>query len=228
MSNSSEHPIVISLGGSLMVPDEIDLGFVSSFVDFIREQTEAGKRFIIIAGGGKTARRYMDVISARGLSPEETDWAGIYSTRLNGEMLRLLFQDLAHPEIVTDPSIVVDWKTPVLIGAGWKPGWSSDYDAVEIGNAFNADTVVNFSNISHVYNKDPKKFDDAEKIDAISWEEYIKIIPDEWTSGLNTPFDPMASREAQKRGMKVVILSGQMDNFKNYLENRPFIGTVIG
>lgn len=227
MSDSNKHPIVISLGGSLMVPDEIDTSFIQSFVDFIRDQVEQGRRFIIIAGGGKTARRYMSAVSELGLSHEETDWAGIYSTRLNGEMMRLLFKDLAYSEIVTDPVAATDWNTPVMIGAGWKPGRSSDYDAVEIGHAFGAETIVNFSNIEYVYDKDPKEYDDAEKIEEIAWDEYLKLIPEKWVSGMNTPFDPVASREAKKQNISVVILSGKMDNFRNYLENKPFIGTVI-
>jgi len=222
-----EKPIVISLGGSLLVPDEINYEFIESFISLIKKHAEEDKRFVIIAGGGKTARRYMGAGEKLGFSGEEMDWIGIHSTRLNAELLKISFKDLAHDELVIDPSEIKNWVKPVLIGAGWKPGWSTDYDAVEVAKQFGAGQIVNLSNIEYVYDKDPNEFSDAKKIEEIKWSEYIKLIPEEWSSGLNTPFDPLASREAMKENISVAILSGNLDNLEAYLNGKLFTGTLI-
>ena len=50
--------IVISLGGSLIFPDDIDSVFVKDFIKTISEYVDKGFKFVIITGGGKICRRY--------------------------------------------------------------------------------------------------------------------------------------------------------------------------
>ena len=116
-----------------------------------------------------------------------------------------------------------------MVAAGWKPGFSSDNDAVLLAERYSGDTVINLSNIEKVYTDDPKKNPDAKPIDSISWTDFRKMIGDEWIPGKNVPFDPIASRHAEKTGIKVICASGRnIENLENILEERPFIGTVIG
>ena len=90
--NNSE-TIIISVGGSLIVPDQIDTGFLSNFKKLIESEIkENGRSFVIICGGGKTCRRYQD--AARTLSDagdEEIDELGITSIKLNAHLLKLIF-----------------------------------------------------------------------------------------------------------------------------------------
>ena len=51
---------VISVGGSLIVPEELDTDFLILFKNFIIKRIEKGDKFILIAGGGKTARKYQN------------------------------------------------------------------------------------------------------------------------------------------------------------------------
>ena len=48
--------IVISLGGSIVVPEEIDIKFLTEFKNMIERLIKKGYRFIIICGGGSIAR----------------------------------------------------------------------------------------------------------------------------------------------------------------------------
>ena len=52
--------IIISLGGSLLVPESIDQVFVANFKRFILAHLKEGYRFILVTGGGKTARKYIE------------------------------------------------------------------------------------------------------------------------------------------------------------------------
>ncbi len=96
--------IIISLGGSLIVPNEIDFNFLKNFRKLILKYLKKEKRFIIISGGGKTARNYQNAISkVVKITKEDLDWIGIHSTRLNAHLLRTIFRDWAYPKIITNP-----------------------------------------------------------------------------------------------------------------------------
>ena len=219
----------MSVGGSLIVPDQIDIDFLKRFKDLILEKVQRGFTFSIIVGGGKTARRYRDAAAAvTPLSPQDLDWIGIHSTRLNAQLLRNIFVGYAHAHIIKNPTIDSESEEPITIAAGWQPGFSTDYDAVMIAKNLGATRLVNLSNIDYVYDSDPKQNKNAKKIEKISWADFRNIIPKEWDPGLSSPFDPVAAKEAEALGLEVAIINGaHLEEFSNYLDNKPFIGTVI-
>ena len=105
---------VISVGGSLIVPEEIDTIFLSSFKQFIIKRIEKGDRFILIAGGGKTCRKYQQAAAkVSGIDDEEKDWLGIHSTRLNAHLLRTIFKIWANPKVVSDFEDDIDFKEKI-------------------------------------------------------------------------------------------------------------------
>ena len=84
--------IVISLGGSVIVPDKIDIVFLKAFRRLIRDYLKKYK-FIIVTGGGKTARNYIDAAGKIcRINNEDKDWLGIHCTRLNSHLLKTIFE----------------------------------------------------------------------------------------------------------------------------------------
>ncbi|MBU6214274.1 UMP kinase [Patescibacteria group bacterium] len=229
MSANERERVVVSVGGSLIVPDGIDTGFLSRFKTLILEKVQRGFSFSIIAGGGKTARRYQEAAhQVTPLSRHDLDWIGIHSTRLNAQLLRNIFVGYAHQQVVKNPTITIEADEPIIIAAGWQPGCSTDYDAVLMAKSLGAKRLVNLSNIDYVYESDPRKYPDAKKIETISWTDFRKLIPAEWDPGLSSPFDPVAAKEAQSLNLEVAIINGsKLEEFSHYLEGRPFAGTVI-
>ncbi len=230
--NGTSETVVMSVGGSLIVPDAIDTLFLVDFKNLIEHQhTAYGRHFIIIAGGGRTARRYQDAAATvTELDPEDLDWMGIHATRLNGHLLRTVFRDIAYPEMITNPDDIaqVPGDAPVVIAAGYRPGASTDLRAVQIAVNCGATKVMNLSNIDYVYAEDPRRNPDAKKIEHIAWPDFMKLIPTEWNPGLSSPFDPVAARAAKEHGLEVVIINGEkIAEVENYLEGRPFVGTRI-
>lgn len=222
----------MSVGGSLIVPDQIDTSFLIHLKDFIQKQlAESDRRFVIIAGGGRTARRYQDAaFTVAGLDDEDLDWIGVHSTRLNGHLLRTILKDHAHRVVIFNPDEVQDVPEDerLIIAAGYRPGGSTDLRAVDIAKHLGAKKIINLSNIDYVYTADPKRDNTAEKIEDITWAEFRKLIPEEWDPGLSTPFDPVAAREAEAAGIEVAILNGeQLAELDHYLNNKPFTGTRI-
>src|SRR3989338_3058776 len=144
--------VVVSVGGSLIVPNGIDTDFLTRFRALILEKVRGGFTFSIIAGGGKTARRYQDAAHAvTPLSRQDLDWIGIHSTRLNAQLLRNIFVGYVHPHVIKNPTIDINADEPIIIAAGWKPGCSTDYDAVLVAKNLGAPRLVNRSNIDYVY-----------------------------------------------------------------------------
>ena len=230
LTRAKREYIVLSLGGSLIVPGDIDVAFLQNFRTFILDKVRRGFSFFIITGGGYTARAYQDAgLQTSGtLHPEDVDWLGIHATRLNAHLMRAIFLEDSQARIVKNPTRRIAAKTPVIIGAGWKPGWSTDYCAVMAAKKLGAKRLANLSNIDHVYTADPKKDAGAQKIDRIGWEEFRKLIPDHWDPGLSSPFDPIAAREAERSGLEVAVMDGKnLNALENYLDGKPFEGTVI-
>lgn len=224
--------VILSAGGSLIVSkDGIDTHFLSALNLFVRKHIERGRRFFIVVGGGQTARTYRDagkdVVGE--LTHEDLDWIGIHATRLNAHLIRTIFQDIAHPRIIENyDKHLTTWSEPVVIGAGWKPGWSTDYDAVILARDYHASMIVNLTNIDWVYTADPTKDKNAIPIKKITWSEFEKLVGTEWLPGTHAPFDPVASQLAKKIGVSVIIANGK--NFKNLdkiLRGEAFKGTLI-
>lgn len=227
-----EPPIVLSIGGSLIVPDgNIDTKFLTKLNAFIRHEVQQGKRFFLVAGGGKTARYYRDAGQAviGTLTDSDLDWLGIHATRLNAHLLRTIFKDIANPRIIENYDRKLrNWKEPLVIGAGWKPGWSTDYDAVVLARDYGARLILNLSNIDWVYDKDPSRYPSAKPIKRVTWEEMEGLVGTEWKPGINAPFDPVAAQLAKQLNLTVVVTNGKnFKNTQNIVDGESFKGTVI-
>lgn len=224
---------ILDLGGSIVAPELIDTDFLRKMRDFLigwlRE--DEARKVILIIGGGAAARKYQQAYKDAEPSPleEELDWIGIMATRLNAQMVKALMGDWCLDPVVTDPTAVNAITGRVLVAAGWKPGWSTDYDAVLLAETFGAGTILNLSNIKKVYTADPKLDPSARPLDAISWEEYQKMCGDTWTPGKNTPFDPVATKKARELKLKVIAADGKnLENLGKIFRDEEFEGTLIG
>jgi len=233
MESNLHDKVVISVGGSLVVPNGgIDTKFPQNLNDFIRKQLadHQNRQFFLVIGGGATARHYRDAGKAviGKLTDEDLDWLGIHATRLNAHLIRTIFHDIAHPQIIEHYDVVKDIQEKVVVASGWKPGWSTDYDGVKLCEEYDVKVIINLSNIKQVYTADPRVDSNATPLDHMSWDEFRKLIGNEWTPGMNAPFDPIAAKKAQELGVKVVVMSGDdFTNINSFLKGEKFLGTVI-
>ena len=228
---------ILSVGGSIIVPEKPDTTFLSEFVSMCISWLKSDKnnRLILVAGGGAPARVYQnaynEVAEKTGLGAQanSADWIGIMATRINAQLLKACFGDYCKNDVVYNPTAEnLAFDGQVLVASGWKPGFSTDTDAVYLGEKFDGKTIVNLSNIEKVYTDDPRKNPDAKPLDTITWTDFRKMVGDEWTPGKNCPFDPIASKKAQKLGMTVICASGKnIANIKAILEDKEYIGTTI-
>ncbi len=224
--------LIFSLGGSLIVPDRIDIKFLKRFRKFILGLLKSGHRVVIITGGGKTSRRYNSAAQKIiRVKDADLDWLGIAATKLNAELLRVIFAKHAYLRVIDNPLTYQFTRLPaykLIIASGWKPGSSSDRVAVLWAKNLKARMVLNLTDVDFVYDKDPDKFPQSKPIKQISWSDFRKIVGHKWSPRASWPFDPIASRLAQKFKLKVIIANGRkLKNLENYLGGKKFKGTVI-
>ncbi len=218
--------VIISLGGSLITPDRVDTAFLKSFRQLVIRHADR-MQFFIICGGGSTCRQYQNAASSIvKLKDEDLDWLGIHATRLNAQLVKTVLKDYAYRYVIKDPTAPINAKESVVVAAGWKPGFSTDYDAVLLAKNIGIKTIANLSDIDYVYDKDPKRHTDAKPITTISWSGFRKLLTTEWKPGLNAPFDPIAAKEAEKLGLKVAVI-GSIHELDKFLNNKSFMGTII-
>ena len=140
-----------------------------------------------------------------------------------------MFYIYSPDKVVTDPTSDFSFTGRVLVAAGWKPGFSTDFDAVILAERFQADTVINLSNIAQVFTDDPRKNPEAVPIEKIGWKGFRDIVGHEWIPGKNVPFDPVASKKASEIPLRVIMASGRdLYNLKMILSDKNFHGTLIG
>ena len=221
---------VISVGGSIIIPPEgFNIEFLKKFRQLILERVDLGERFILVIGGGSICRKYQQAAKDAGnVTDIELDWLGIYATHLNARFVGLLFNDLAESELIINPTKKIRSKKSVLIAGGWKPGCSTDYDAVLLAKTYGAKEVINLSNIDYIYDADPRQNPKAKKLENLSWEELRKIVGDKWVPGANLPFDPVATKAAQNLGLTVKFAKGtDLSSLKNILDGKVYQGSLI-
>ncbi len=229
---AAREPIVISLGGSLIVPaGGPDIHFLGAFRKYVLELVKAGHKIVIVCGGGKTARHYINAASdiIDNIDPEDLDWLGIHATRLNAHLLRTLFRSVAHPNVIKHPMRTPrHWQEKVLVAAGWKPGWSTDYVACRIAGLLKVKHIINASNIEYVYTADPRTNKDAKVVKEMSWADYRAMVGEKWSPGLSAPFDPVASKYCSRHDISVAIVDGKnLVNLEKLVDGGEFKGTLL-
>ncbi|BCR21174.1 UMP kinase [Borrelia miyamotoi] len=224
---------IISIGGGIINPDKINIEYIKSLRNLIFKWVKENNRrkIILITGGGKIAREYQDAYKQ--INPKcknhELDKIGIMATKLNATLIKKAMQPLCIDNIVSDPTQDFNFKGQILVASGWKAGFSTDYITVKLAEKFKSDEIINLTNVSQIYDKDPNKFDDAKGLKNITWKELQDIVGKNWKPGSNLPFDPIATKLASKLSLKAYVLNGiDLQNLKKVFDkNDDFLGTIV-
>jgi uridylate kinase len=156
------------------------------------------------------------------------DQLGIVFIYFNVEFICLLFKDVAYTEVVKNPTVKIKTAKPVIVAGGWKPGCSTDKDAVLFAQNFKTREIYNLSNVEYIYTADPQVDPTAQKLEQVTWEELQKIVGTTWKPGLSAPFDPMATKLAKKLKLIVRFVKGSdLEAVKNVLNGKKWQGTSI-
>lgn len=225
--------VVISIGGSIIVPDGIDYRFLEKLKKTIFKLSKKHK-IVIVTGGGKTARRYILALEKEGASENARDIVGIECTRLNARFLSSFFgvsyKDV--PRTLSGVSRMLLHSRIVICGGLGRGrsvdgGRTSDGTSAEIAQYIGAHLFINMTNVKGLYTKDPRKFKDAKFIPKISYKEFNKIMSKvKEKPGSHFILDSFASKIVSRKKIKTIILCG-VKNLESAIEGKKYVGTLI-
>lgn len=219
---------VISVGGSAIVPDKIDVPFLKKLKTTLNKLSKKNK-LVIVTGGGKVARDYIKAAKEIGVSDRMACLAGIRTTKLNATLVSLLLHgNVDMPDSLQQVKKDLIKRNIVVIGAlGFQPNMTSDGDAADVAAYLKAQMFINLTDVSGLYTKNPKQFKDAKFIPRISFENFWKIASRiKFKAGQHFVLDQSGAKIIKKHRIKTVILKG-LNNLENAIQGKKFKGTVI-
>ncbi len=216
--------VVVSLGGSVIVPKELDIKFLRKFSELIKRRKR--DKFCIVCGGGHIARIFTKEFKKLGLSESEAHVLGIFATHLNASLIKFMLGEEATLYL-GDPR-KAKWKSRIIVSGGYLPGWNTDVCAAYSAKALKADLLVNISNVKGIYDKDPRKYKKAKLIKEMTWREFMEKFSDvKMRPGTNFIWHPLAALICSKSKTRVVFIGKNIKNFEKLLSSKKFVGTVI-
>ena len=219
----------MSLGGSLIVPNEIDLDFLRKFREVINRNKNKFK-FVIVTGGGIVARKYINALAKDNKSEYLQSLIGISTTRLNARFMAYFFgkdPEFGIPHDIKHVASLLEKNNIVFCGAlRYAPDQTSDTNAVKLANYFKTE-FINITNVKGLFDKNPKD-KSAKFIPRATIQEFHKIvmaIPSK--PGMHAPVDHAAMRVIMRHKIKTVIIGKDTKQLDNFLKGKEFVGTII-
>jgi len=223
--------VVLSLGGSQIIPDNVNMKYLKEFKKTILKNTNRYK-FIIVCGGGSIARKYIYALREAKMSEIFQSFAGISATRMNARFMSYFFkndQERGIPHKMRDLKKYAKKFDVIFCGAlEYKPHQTSDSTSAQIAKEFKT-IFINLTDVAGLYTKNPKKYKDAKFIPKISWEDFNKIANKEkFKPGQHFVLDQSASKIIMEEKITTYILGEDMNQLDALLHNKKFKGTTIG
>jgi uridylate kinase len=221
--------IAVKLGG-FSFPLELGVEEIKKYGGLFSELKRKGNQLIVVTGGGKNARKYIEAARNLGASEAVCDQIGILATRLNARLLITSMGDDAYPKV---PETIEDLRLyfesgKVIVMGGLQPGHSTNAVTALAAESIGASVLVNLTNVDGVYTADPKKDPKAKKFDEISTDKLLSLISgEEVSAGSYELLDPVSVRIIERSHIPTWIVSGEdPENILKILKGK-HVGTKI-
>lgn len=222
--------IIISLGGSLIIPDAVEISFLEKFKRIIKKNK--GKyKFVIVCGGGSVARKYISALRTIGTSEKLQSMAGISATRMNARFMTYVFGKDANygvPHDMKEVKNLLQKNDVVFCGAlRYEEKQTSDSTSAKLANFFKTD-FINMTNVKGLHDKNPLEHKDAKFIPKISWKNFNKIVDKiKFKPGQHFVLDQTAAKIIMKDKIRTYIIGKDLRQLDNLLNWKKFVGTII-
>ena len=219
--------IVISLGGSVLLADDLSASYIHDLVTLLEKVSHDFKVYVVI-GGGNPARLYIKRGRSLNLSENDLDELGILITRVNATLLSKCIP-CSNKDIPTSPADAVKMREDIVIMGGTYPGHSTDFVGAELAMIAQADQYVIATNVDGIYDKDPRKFSDAKQIPEISIASLLSTYGSSWdAAGSNVVVDGPALKKINEGKIQTVVVNGKkLSELKHAMYHEQFHGTII-
>lgn len=222
--------IVLSLGGSLIIPEEINVKYLMNFKKIILKNTNKYK-FVIVCGGGSIARKYISALKDSGLNEKFQNFSGISATRMNARFMNYFFKiepEYGIPHTIETLKKYIRKRDFIFCGAlEYKPRQTSDSTAAGLARYFKT-IFINLTNVKGLYNKNPLKYKDAKFIPKISWKNFYNMAnAGKYHPGQHFVLDQTAAKIILEEKIPTYIVGEDMKQLDNILKGKKFSGSLI-
>ena len=182
--------ILLKLSGEALAGEQgfgIDVKTIQAIARGVKAAHDTGIEIGIVIGGGNIFRGI--AASANGMDRASSDYMGMLATCMNALALQdalekidvytrvqsaIEMAEIAEPYIRRKAIRHLEKKRVVIFAAGTgNPYFTTDTAAALRAMEIDAEVVMKATKVDGVYDKDPKKFDDAVKFDELSYLEVL-------------------------------------------------------
>jgi len=203
---------------------------MNKYVDVLLDLRRRGHEVAAVVGGGSLSRELIRTAKAMGLSESYQDEVAISVSRLIAQLFVLKLGKAGTSNVPTTIEEAAErmGKGKIVVMGGLKPGMTTDTVAALLTDRIKADLLVKATDQEGIYNRDPRKFPDARKLDSLRFDDLSKLFEaNRHRAGIHQILDPEAVRILQKRKIKTVVVNGfKPENVFLAVEGEK-VGTVI-
>jgi uridylate kinase len=227
---------VLKVGGSVVYDKTLNINspFLTKLKDwYIRTKQDYEKR-VMVVGGGSLSRDLQEKIAGSVGGREYLHSIGMSVTHTNANIVKAYIDDpeIYIPRKLGDAyeSLVTDERKTIVSG-GLKVGWSTDMDAVVFADILGDSKVYKISNVDYIYNKDPRRNDDAQPIKDMTWREYFDLFgiweDSTHAPNMNIPIDVECAIFSNQKGISIWFSGGERIEQEDTFEGIISEGTLI-
>jgi uridylate kinase len=222
--------VVISLGGSIIIPDDRDGEFLRQFASLLRSLADEHEIYVV-CGGGKVARYYIVTCRELGAGEEELDELGIEVTRLNARLLQLAMSPMVYENVphTVEETASQGGKDTVAIMGGTTPGHTTDAVSAALAERVGASRIVNATSVDGVYSSDPRKDRNSVKFDRLSFQQLDDLMhKGTHGAGRSHVFDPLGAEIVRRCRIPILVVDGRdLGEVGNAVRGQGIKGTII-
>jgi uridylate kinase len=221
--------IVVRIGGSV-VASPVNTDLMSKYVEIVRTALQQGHEIAVVVGGGALAREFIGIAKSLGLDIISQDEVAISCSRLFAQLFLKKLGDAGCSKValtLNDAALCLSEGKVVVMG-GLKPGITTDAVAALVAERIDAHLLVKGTDQEGVYDKDPRKFADATKLNSLSLEDLERILKQNvHSAGMHQIIDPVAIQVLKRKRLRLIVVNGFKPENILAAINGENVGTVI-
>ena len=232
MSEFIYNRVLLKLSGEAFVGDVgygIDPKVLTSVAKQIKQLNDGGLELALVIGGGNIFRGM--AASAEGMDRAQADNIGMLATVMNalalqealeriGVQTAINMQQIAEPYIRRRAERHLEKGRVVIFAAGTgNPYFTTDTAAALRACEINAECVMKATKVNGIYDKDPKKFDDAVLFDRLT---YLDVL----TKDIHV-MDSTATSLCMDNELPIIVFNLEVEGTMYRVLKGESVGTVV-
>ncbi len=221
--------IIIRIGGSV-VASPVSTDLMNKYIEFLRTLKIQNHQIVVVVGGGTLAREFIQIAKKLGLETEDQDDIAISVSRLYAQLFVKKFGNLTSGTVsisLEQASESLE-KGKIVVMGGLKPGITTDTVAALVAERVNADLLVKGTDQNGIYDKDPRKYKDAVKLDRLSFDDLHSVLSEaEHKAGIHQIIDPEAIKVLKRKRIRLIVTNGYLPENVIAAVNGEKVGTTV-